>query len=169
MYKALEFYVRSVNSISTRISKVVKFFYLGLLAILIVELITRFVFNKPTHWTIESGLFLLTTMYIFGGAYTLLTDRHVRMDAFYERWTVKRKAITDAATLLLGIVFLVVFILAGVTSFLYALEVGQVSPSAWKVPLAPIKIILTAGATLVLLQVIAIFIKNLLIIKGRNI
>lgn len=169
MYKALEAYVRSVNSISTWISKVVKFFYLGLLVILIVELITRFVFNEPSHWTIESALFVLTTMYIFGGAYTLLEGRHVRMDAFYNRWTAKRKVITDTVTSLLAVAFLVVFILAGFNSFLYALEVGQVSVSAWRVPLAPIKIILTVGATLMLLQVIAIVIKNLLKIKGKTI
>lgn len=165
----MEVYVQSVTSLSRRVFGVAKYLYLVLLAILMVELITRVVYSEPSAWTIESGLWVMTGMYMLGGAHSLVKDRHVRMDAFYERWPEKRQSIVNLVTLILGFVYLVAFVRAGVVSSLYALEVGQTTVSAWKAPLAPVKIVMTAGAFLMLLQCSAFFVGNLLKIGRKQV
>ncbi len=169
MYKALEIYVRSIDSVTIQIGRVIKFAYLALLAVLVLEIVARFAFSKPQPWTLEIVQYILTAFFLIGGGYVFLVKGHIRMDAFFNRWTVKQRAIADVATFFLPAAFLVVLILGGIDSFLYALDVGQASRSQWRFPLAPIKIIMTGGAILLFLQIIAFFIKDLSIIMGKGV
>jgi TRAP-type mannitol/chloroaromatic compound transport system permease small subunit len=61
----------------------------------------------------------------------------------------------------------VFLLVGGVSSTLYALEYGQKNYSSWAPPLAPIKIVMTIGITLMLLQVVAVFFKDLAKARGE--
>jgi TRAP-type mannitol/chloroaromatic compound transport system permease small subunit len=94
-------------------------------------------------------------------------DSHVRMDLFYSRWSAKRRALADVLTAGLLIFYLVVLLIGGISSTEYALTYGQKNYSSWAPPLAPIKIIMSIGITLMLLQVIAVFFKDLAKARGE--
>jgi TRAP-type mannitol/chloroaromatic compound transport system permease small subunit len=89
------------------------------------------------------------------------------MDLFYSRWSAKRQALADALTAGLLIFYLVVLLIGGISSTEYALTYGQKNYSSWAPPLAPIKIIMTFAITLMLLQVIAVFFKDLAKARGE--
>jgi len=62
-----------------------------------------------------------------------------------------------------------VFLLTGgISASKYALKYGQVNYTPWGPPLAPIKIIMTIGILLMLLQVIATFFKDLAKARGKD-
>jgi TRAP-type mannitol/chloroaromatic compound transport system permease small subunit len=99
----------------------------------------------------------------------MILDGHVRMDLLYGRWSAKRQALSDALTATL-LIFYVIFLLnGGISGIKYAVKYGQVNYTPWGPPLAPIKIIMTIGIVLMLLQVIATFFKDLAKALGKEI
>jgi TRAP-type C4-dicarboxylate transport system permease small subunit len=126
-------------------------------------------FNRPPLWTVEVAQFLLVAYYLLGGAWTLQLDSHVRMDLLYTRWSLRGRAFADTITAVCLITYLVVLLFGGVSSSLYALEYGQRAATAWRPPLAPIKIVMTFGIGLMLLQAIAFFFRDLARVRGREI
>lgn len=133
----------------------------AMMGILLWGALSRSVFDVPHIWVVEMAQMTMAAYYFLGGAYSVQLESHVRMDLLYGRWSLRTRAIVDAVT---GccLVFYVIFLLyGGMSSTQYALEYGQKNYSAWAPPLAPIKIIMTFGIFMMLLQVIATFFKDL--------
>ena len=80
----------------------------------------------------------------------------------------KTSAIMDALTVGFLIFYLVFLLYGGISSTRYALEYGETSYSAWSPPMAPIKIIMTIGVALMLLQTIATFFKDVAAARGET-
>lgn len=169
MPKVLICYVRYIDSLSTWLGKTLKFSIFVLIGILLIEAVARYIFNTPTIWAAEMGEFVLGTYFLIGGGYVLLCGTHVRMDAIYNRWSARKKAIADLATFSLIAVYLITLVLGGSRIAATALMSGQHASTQWGPPLAPIKTIVVVGAVLLLLQAVAFFIRDLAIIRGKPI
>lgn len=139
----------------------------AMLGILLLSSTSRTFFGVSHIWTVEMAQFVMAAYYLLGGGYSMQLDSHVRMDLLYSRWSARKQAAADALTAGLLIFYLVVVLVGGISSTQYALEYGQKNYSSWAPPLAPIKIIMTIGITLMLLQVIAVFFKDLAKARGE--
>lgn len=161
-------YVRRVEAVNRVVGRGAMYLIFVMIGVLIYSAVMRTGFNRPPLWTVEVAQFLLAAYYLLGGAYTLQIDAHVRMDLLYGRWTPRGRAFADTITALGLITYLVVLLMGGVSSTRYALEWGQTASSSWRPPLAPIKIVMTIGIALMLLQVTAIFLRDLARVRGRE-
>jgi TRAP-type C4-dicarboxylate transport system permease small subunit len=54
-------------------------------AVLIYEIVARFVFNRPTGWSDVAAAYLMPAMVFMGAAYALIHDAHIRIDTLYVR------------------------------------------------------------------------------------
>jgi TRAP-type C4-dicarboxylate transport system permease small subunit len=81
---------------------------------------------------------------------------------------VRGRAFADTITAFCLIFYLVFLLVGGLSSTQYALEYGQKNYSTWAPPLAPIKIVMTFGIGLMLLQAVAIFFKDLARVRGED-
>jgi TRAP-type mannitol/chloroaromatic compound transport system permease small subunit len=169
MIKAAKIYVRYMDATSRAVGKVVMFLIFGMIAILLYETVSRTIFNRPHIWSVESAQFVMAAYYLLGGGFSMLIGSHVRMDLLYNNWSAKKKAVVDVITFFIILLYLVVLIYGGFQGIQYALKYKQVTYSAWAPQVAPIKIIMQIGIVMMLLQVIAEFIKDLAIIRGENI
>ena len=169
MPRVLVLYVYYINLLSAWTGRIFGFLIFMLLFILLFEAVMRYVFRLAVVWAIELSSFVLGTYFILGGAYALLRNAHVRMDALYNRWSVKRRAVVDLATACCGAVYLATFILGGIRDVRFSLTYGQHSASIWAPQLAPIKIIIVIGAVLLVLQLVAFFIRDISIVRGKPI
>lgn len=84
--------------------------YLSLIFLLIVvisffEILMRYVFNSPTIWVHETASFLGGCLFIFGGAYALCIDKHVRVVLLYDHVSSKIKAYLNIFHHLVGLAF----------------------------------------------------------------
>lgn len=158
-----------MDSLSRKIGKVVMYLLFVMLGILLGSAVARLGTGNPGIWTVETSQFLLVSYFLLGGGYVLLIDGHVRMDAFYSRWSAKRKALTNVMTFVIFAIFLVTLIIWGTKGSIAAIVLDQTSRTIWSPPLAPIKIIMVTGMVLMLLQGIAEFFKNLAIVRGKAI
>ena len=119
-------------------------------------------------WVVEMAQFLMTAYYLLGGGYSMQLNSHVRMDLLYSRWTPRTRATVDAITVGFLLFYLIVLLVGGISSTQYAIEYGQKNYSSWAPPLAPIKIVMVIGIALMLLQVIAVFFKDLARARGET-
>ena len=129
---------------------------------------SRTFFNTSHIWVIETAQFLMTAYYLLGGGYSMQLDSHVRMDLLYAGWKPRTRAAVDAITVVLLLFYLIVLLAGGISSTQYAIEYGQKNYSSWAPPLAPIKIVMVIGITLMLLQVIAVFFRDLAKARGET-
>jgi TRAP-type mannitol/chloroaromatic compound transport system permease small subunit len=167
MPKAVRIYVRSVDAVNRVVGRFAMYLIFVMIGVLLFSSLSRTVFNVSYIWVVEIAQFLLAAYYILGGSYSIQLDGHVRMDLFYGRWSPKTQAKVDAVTSLVVMFYLVFLLAGGVSSTMYALTYGQKNYSAWAPPLAPIKIIMVIGITLMLLQMLAVFFKDLAKARGE--
>ena len=169
MPRVIKAYVRYVDALNRAVGTVVLYMIFVMMAVLLFGSISRYVFNASFLWVIEMSQFLMAAYYLLGGGYSLQMESHVRMDVFYERWAPRTRAFWDSLTAFCLVFYLGFLTLGGVSSTSYALEYGQKNYSAWAPLMWPIKMIMTIGIVLMLLQAISIFFRDLARFTGREI
>ena len=161
-------YVRVVDTVSHRLGRFSMFIVLFLIGILLYDAISRSVFDSPNLWSIELAQFAMAAYYLLGGGYALKHNAHARMDLFYHKWTLQRKAFVDTCAFAITFIYLSILLYGAIDSTIYAIEYDQRSYSPWKPSLIPVKSIMTIGILVMFLQSIAELIKDILIYKGHD-
>jgi TRAP-type mannitol/chloroaromatic compound transport system permease small subunit len=139
-----------------------------MMGILLWSSISKTFFN-PSLWTLEMAQFCMVAYYMLGGPYSIQMGSNVRMDLLYGEWDNHRKAQVDAMTIIFLIIYLIFMIWGGWESFMYSLSYGgERSSSIWRPYIWPIKLIMLFGLSLMLLQSISEFFKDILRIKGHD-
>lgn len=168
MPKAVKIYVRYIDAMNKKVGRFSMWLVFAMMGILLFESLSRTIFNWPHIWVVEMAQFLMAAYYLLGGGYSMILDGHVRMDLLYGRWSARRQALADVITAFLLIFYMVFLLTGGISASKYALQYGQVNYTPWAPPLAPIKIIMTLGIFLMLLQVISHFFKDLAKARGKE-
>ena len=169
MPKAIKRFVRTIDAINTAVGKFSQYLVFAMMGVLLYESFSRTLFNQPHIWVVEIAQFTMAAYYLLGGGYSMILDGHVRMDLLYGRWSPKTRAVVDMITAVVLIFYLVILLYGAISSLEYALRYGQVNYTSWAPPLAPIKVIMTIGIGLMLLQALAIFFKDLATARGESI
>jgi len=169
MPRAIRLYVKWVDKLGLWAGWLAMAIFFVMAAVLLWSTVSRAVFGAPVNWALELTQFLLASYFLIGGAYSLQHNAHVRMDLFYSRFSPRNRAIIDAVTILAAIFFLGVLLWGAISSTQYALQYSQKNYSAWSPVLWPVKIAMTAGIFLMLLQLIAQFFRDIALATGRPI
>jgi TRAP-type mannitol/chloroaromatic compound transport system permease small subunit len=169
MPKPIRVFVRWVDALNYAVGRFAMYLFIPLGLILIATTLSRLFLGVPINWAIEMAQFILSAYYLLGGAYTTQLDAHVRMDLLYGRLSARRRAITDAITILFVIFYLAVLFLGGLSATNYAIVYQQKNYSSWAPLLWPIKVVMTIGIFLMLLQAIATFFKDVAEARGKPI
>ena len=169
MIDVLKGYVRVVDRVNYRLGRIVMYGIFVMAGILLWSSISK-TFFLPSLWTLEMAQFAMVAYYILGGPYSIQLGANVRMDLLYGEWTTRRKAWTDAFTVLFLIFYLGVLLWGGIDSTIYSFQYGgERSPTAWRPYLWPIKVIMCVGIFLMLLQTISELFKDILRIRGEEV
>lgn len=167
MHKAIRAYVRGVDRMNRVIGRCTMYLIFVMLGVLLYSSVNKALFD-PAIWTLEMAQFLMVAYFLLGGAYSLQLDDHVRMDLLYGRWSPRTRAWVDVLTAVFLLFYLVLLLYGGISSTLYAFEYGETSYSAWSPRMAPIKVVMVIGITLMLLQAISQFFKDVAEVRGET-
>ena len=167
MPKAVKTYVRYVDAVNRVVGRFAMYMIFAMMGLLLYSSIAKAFFIPPI-WSLELAQFSMAAYYLLGGGYSMQLDAHVRMDLAYGRWSSKRKGFTDSLTSFCLIFYLIILLYGGFSSTEYALKYGEESYSSWAPIMAPIKIIMTFGIVLMLLQAIATFFRDLARARGLS-
>ena len=166
MPEAIKAYVRYVTAVNRIVGRIIMYLVVAMMGVLLYSAIMKSFFIPPL-WAIEMAQFMMVAYYLLGGAYSMQTNSHVRMDLLYGNWSPRTRAAVDAFTVLFLIAYLVMLLWGGFSSTQYALKYGEESYSAWAPAMAPIKIIMVIGIVMMLLQAIATFFTDLAAARGK--
>lgn len=160
MLNFIKWYVRIVDAINRTIGRITMYGIFVMMGLLMYSSISKSFFT-PSLWTLEMAQFAMAAYYMLGGAYSMQLGAHVRMDLFYGTRSVRGKAFIDTLTAVCLVVYLGFLLYGAFSSTGYAIQYNEKSYSSWAPYMAPIKIIMTFGIILMILQTIAIFFRDL--------
>lgn len=161
-------YVRFVERVNYLFGRFAMFLLFALMGVLLWGAIARAGWH-PQIWTDEMAQFIVMGYFMIGGAYAMQMGSAVRMDLLYSRWSDRTKAAVDAITIFVLIFYLVVLLWGGIDSTVYSLEYGERRRGLWRPYMAPIKIVMCVGISLMILQCTAFLIRDIAKLRGREI
>lgn len=162
-------YVRAVEAVSWFFGRIAMYGIFAMIAVLLWSSISKLPGLTPSLWTLEMAQFLMVAYYLLGGGYSMQMQSHVRMDLLYGRWSRKRKGFTDSITSFCLIFYIIMLLYGGYSSSEYAIQYKETSYSSWSPYMWPIKVVMTFGIFLMLLQAVATFFRDLAAARGMTI
>lgn len=141
---------------------------LGLVAVVFLDVVMRYAFNKSTVFNQELEWHLFAFIFLIGAGYTLLHDGHVRVDIIYQRLSAKSRAWVNLLGVILALIpGCMLIILTSLHFVLRAWQLGEGSPDPGGIPYRFIvKSLIPIGFGLLLLQGVSLGIHSLLQILG---
>lgn len=167
MPKAIRLYVRYVEKVNRAIGRCAMYLIFAMLGVLLYSSFSKTVF-LPAHWTLETAQFLMVAYYLLGGSYSMQLGDHVRMDLLYTSWKPRTRSLVDSVTVLFLIFYLCLLLYGGYSSTSYAIQYNEQSYSAWAPYMAPVKIVMTFGVFMMLLQALATLFKDIAAARGEE-
>lgn len=136
---------------------------LALSLVVIFEVISRYLFNRPTIWAFDTAMMLTSTMFLMGGAFVLMEGKHIRVDILFNAFPLKFRTVIDLVFYLIFFFpYTIVMIVYGWTAFEWSWAAREISnTSQWGEPIYLWKAILPLAFFLLFLQGIAEFIRTL--------
>lgn len=158
-----------IDAISKWSGYIVMFLAVALALLMSIEVVCRYVFNAPTVWATESCILVFGVYILFSGAYVLLVRGHVTMDAVYNRFSLRQRAVLDVVTSVFFFLFVGILLWKGIPAAIKCIVLGEHSQSPWGAPYWPMRIAIPLGALLILQQGLAKLIRDFLIaVTGRK-
>lgn len=84
-----------IDAINERAGAISSWFLLLLIAVILYEVIARYVFNKPTTWSFNSLRMISAILVVLGWAYAQRHNSHIRVDILYAHFSLRKKAFVD--------------------------------------------------------------------------
>lgn len=159
-----------IDNINEWVGRAVSWVTTGLVAVVFIDVVMRYMFNTSFVFTQELEWHLFGFIFLFGAGYTLRHDGHVRVDIIYQRLSTKSRAWIN----LLGCIF---FLFPGCLLIIFtsipfveaSFSVLEGSPDPGGIPARfIIKSCIPAGFVLFLMQGISLFVHSLLSLAGRD-
>ncbi len=118
------------------------------------EIISRYVFNSPTVWTLEVTIFILIWFGFIAMACAQREGRHIHLDILINRFSPRSRAIWDIVTMVVTLFFIIIFIYYSYNFFLAAVKSHETTLGIFVAPMWLPKLALFAGGTLLGLQLV---------------
>lgn len=152
-----------IDALSEATGRAAAWLSLLLVVVMITIVVLRYGLQMGSVALQESVMYINGALFVFGAGYTLKAQRHVRVDIFYSRLSVRGKGIVDCAGALLFLLPAVGFIFFISWDYVaLAWRIREGSPETSGLPLVYLlKSLILVLAALLALQGIAELIKSL--------
>lgn len=88
-----------------KVGNVIGWLYFVAVVISVAEVILRYGFNRPTSWAHETTLMLVGVGMLWGGAYCMAEDRHIRVTVVRDAMGVRLRRVVDVFVAFLNVLF----------------------------------------------------------------
>jgi TRAP-type mannitol/chloroaromatic compound transport system permease small subunit len=142
----------AIDRLITWIGKMASFLILALIAVLMYEVLSRYLFNAPTKWSNEISQYILVGVVMLGGGYCLTDREHVRVDVLYRKFGPEMRCVVEILTFLIVVTFVGAIVWKGGDLCYDAFMQDKRSMTILELPLFPSMILVPIGAVLLGLQ-----------------
>ena len=149
--------LRTCDRLSTRVGQLFGWLIVALTLLIVFEVVSRYVFGRPTAWSLDLSIMAFAALFMMAGAYGLAQQSHVRGDILYGMLSPRTQAGIDLV-LYLG------FFCPGVAALVWAGT--HFAAESWSIrehsamtaggpPVYPLKAIIPLAGGLLMLQGLA--------------
>ncbi len=156
-----KFLLEAIDKINYGIGRIISFLVLVIIGITLWEILLRYGFNRPTIWVHETSEHLFALSFLLGGAYTLSQGGHVRVDLIYGRLSARGKALLELGTSVFFFLFTGMLLWKGGEMAWESVSLLERSQSPWGPYIFHVILAVPIAALLMLLQGVAIFMRDL--------
>lgn len=153
--KGLQSCLHVIDSINEWTGRAVALLCVVMMFLITCDVILRYIFNSPLDWQMEVSQFLMLVMVCLGAGYTELYKEHVNVTLFYEKWSLRTRAVVDLITHPLAIVMIVLLILDGGQIFWQNYIHEFKTSSVWGPVQWPAKLMVPLAGFLLGIQIVA--------------
>ena len=160
-------YFVAQDGLSDHVGRAISWLTLVMIGVLIWEICARYFLNAPTIWAHELSTMLYGSFCILAGSYTLRHQGHVRSEVIYALFPPRIRALCDVIVFALTLVVLFMFLRMSYDFAATSWAAKEFSSrSTWQPPLYPFKSVVPVAVGLLILQVLAEFLRALLRLAG---
>ena len=151
-----------IDQLNTKLGNAVSWLTAVLMVIICIDVVMRYLFSSTKTWVLELEWHLFAIIFLIGAAYTLLEDKHVRVDLFYEKFSVRKKNIVNIIGVLIFLIpWSIVIIYYGYEYAINSYSFREGSPQPNGLPARYIiKSFIAIGFFLLFLQGLSVLIKS---------
>jgi TRAP-type mannitol/chloroaromatic compound transport system permease small subunit len=164
---ALTAFARAVTTANLWIARVLSWAVLLMFALLLCDVVLRYVAERPMVWTSEIAGLTFGVYAILGGGYLLARRQHVNVDLIYGELSPKRRAAIDIVTSILFFLFVGVLLRESWSMAHDSISRWEVSyQTTFQPPIWPSKALIPVAALLLLLQGVVKLAADVMILMG---
>jgi TRAP-type mannitol/chloroaromatic compound transport system permease small subunit len=162
--------LKLIDRISEWTGRIFSWIIIILMLLVVYEVVMRRFFNRPTIWNFDVTKQLYALYFMIVAGYTLLHNAHVAVDIMVTRLGRRKKALMDIITYIVFFFpFILVFLIEGIKFARNSWAMRETMWGMFQIPVYPIKTIIPITAFLLLIQGLAIFIRQLyFLVKGED-
>ena len=153
--------LNAVDKINYWIGRAVSHFVLIIIAIILIEVVLRYVFNRPTMWAHETSEHLFAIFFLLGAAYTLAEGGHVRVDLFQRKLSIRGQAVLEVCTAPFFFLFVLLLLYQGGEMGWESVMMRERSQNPWAPYIFHVIAMLPVAAFLLFLQGLVQLIRNI--------
>lgn len=153
-----------VDRFNAAFGKLVSYLIWFGIAIIVLEVVLRYVFNAPTVWGPGYTQRIFGSYFILIGAYTLLQDGHVRVDLLLNTRSPRWNALLDLINFSVLVIWAGAVVYEGWFYFQESWAFNELDDSALGHPMWPVKLALLVGVSVITLQGVVEMIRSALLI-----
>ncbi|MFC1967713.1 TRAP transporter small permease subunit [Chloroflexota bacterium] len=159
--KRAELFCRGVDTVNEWVGKIVAWAILPMVLMATLEVVLRYIVNKPTIWVWDVNIQVLAVVGTMGAGYTLLQKGHITIDIMVSRFSPRVRSILNLITSQFFFFSLGILLWKLVLKASYSIQSRELFTSVFEPPLYPLRAIIAVGVLLLLLQGIVKFIRDL--------
>ena len=166
----MEFSLKLISKIIDRLGNFCSLLMLLMIANVFFDVVMRYFFNDVSIGMQELEWHLFAAMFMFGIAYTLKEDAHVRVDIFYDVMSAKKKAMINiAGSLLFALPITSLILYYGYDYAFEAYSMGEGSadpgglPHRWIV-----RSVIPVSSVFLVLSIFHVILSNIQILRRMN-
>jgi len=158
-----------VDKLNGYVGEFVSFWSILAVFVYYYEVLARYLFNSPTNWAHESMFLMFGMQYVLAAGFTHREHAHVHVDVIYQYFPLRMKALVNVLTSVFFFIFCIVLFWTGWTFAADSIGVWEVSFTEWAIQYWPVKVTLSVGALLLMLDGITKLIKDLTVLFGKRV
>ncbi len=162
----------AIDKLNRSIGRITAWLTLAMVLVTFCVVVLRYLFDTGWIWLQESVTWMHAAVFMLAAAYTLADDQHVRVDIFYRDMSKRGRALVNALGTALFLLPLTVFIIWASWDYVgLSWEIGETSREAGGMVFpfpSIVKSFIPASAFLLLLQGIAMEIRNVTVLLTRR-
>ena len=158
---------RLIDAMNDKLGRGAMWLILAAVLISTLNALVRKAFNYSSNAFLEIQWYLFAGVFLFGAAYTLLHNEHVRIDVVAGRFSKRTQTwieVFGTLFFLLPMCFMILWL--SLPFALHSMQSGEMSVNAGGLILWPVKMLLPIGFTLLTLQDFSELIKRVTFLMG---